>query len=114
MASGEFNKIKIGNNDTVVISASPIPGNEKMVYGVINNLYRLGAEVVYESLEPIHVSGHACRDELKIIHTLTNPKFFIPVHGEYPPPEKAREAGGVAGNEAGQYPHCGYRRYLLW
>ena len=83
MASGEFNKIKIGNNDTVVISASPIPGNEKMVYGVINNLYRLGAEVVYESLEPIHVSGHACRDELKIIHTLTNPKFFIPVHGEY-------------------------------
>ena len=75
MASGEFNKIKIGNNDTVVISASPIPG--------INNLYRLGAEVVYESLEPIHVSGHACRDELKIIHTLTNPKFFIPVHGEY-------------------------------
>lgn len=83
MASGEFNKIKIGNNDTVVISASPIPGNEKMIYGVINNLYRLGAEVVYESLEPIHVSGHACRDELKIIHTLTNPKFFIPVHGEY-------------------------------
>ncbi len=83
MASGEFNKIKIGNTDTVVISASPIPGNEKMIYGVINNLYRLGAEVVYESLEPIHVSGHACRDELKIIHTLTNPKFFIPVHGEY-------------------------------
>ena len=63
MASGEFNKVVIGQNDTVVISASVIPGNEKMIYGVINNLYRLGAEVIYESLEPIHVSGHACRGE---------------------------------------------------
>ena len=59
MACGEFNKVVIGKNDTVVISASVIPGNEKMIYGVINNLYRLGAEVIYESLEPIHVSGHA-------------------------------------------------------
>lgn len=83
MASGEFNKVVIGNNDTVVISASVIPGNEKMIYGVINNLYRLGAEVIYESLEPIHVSGHACRGELKMLHSLINPKFFIPVHGEY-------------------------------
>ncbi len=83
MASGEFNKVKIGENDTVVISASVIPGNEKMIYAVINNLYRLGAEVIYSSLEPIHVSGHACRDELKILHTLVKPKFFIPVHGEY-------------------------------
>ena len=83
MASGEFNKVVIGNNDTVVISASVIPGNEKMIYGVINNLYRLGAEVIYESLEPIHVSGHACQDELKMLHSLINPKFFIPVHGEY-------------------------------
>lgn len=83
MASGEFNKVIIGNNDTVVISASVIPGNEKMIYGVINNLYRLGAEVIYESLEPIHASGHACQDELKMLHSLVNPKFFIPVHGEY-------------------------------
>ncbi len=83
MASGEFNKITIGANDTVVISASPIPGNEKMIYGVINNLYRKGAEVIYESLEPIHVSGHACQGELKILHSLVKPKFFIPVHGEY-------------------------------
>jgi ribonuclease J len=83
MACGEFNKVVIGKNDTVVISASVIPGNEKMIYGVINNLYKLGAEVIYESLEPIHVSGHACRGELRVLHTLVKPKFFIPVHGEY-------------------------------
>lgn len=83
MASGEFNKVVIGNNDTVVISASVIPGNEKMIYGVINNLYKLGAEVIYESLEPIHVSGHACKGELRVLHSLVKPKFFIPVHGEY-------------------------------
>ena len=83
MASGEFNKVTIGQNDTVVISASVIPGNEKMIYGVINNLYRLGAEVIYESLEPIHVSGHACKGELRTLHSLVKPKFFIPVHGEY-------------------------------
>lgn len=83
MACGEFNKVVIGKNDTVVISASVIPGNEKMIYSVINNLYRLGAEVIYESLEPIHVSGHACRGELRILHSLVKPKFFIPVHGEY-------------------------------
>lgn len=83
MASGEFNKVVVGANDTVIISASMIPGNEKMIYGVINNLYRLGAEVIYESLEPIHVSGHACRGELRVIQSLLKPKFFIPVHGEY-------------------------------
>lgn len=83
MASGEFNKVTIGENDTVVISASVIPGNEKMIYGVINNLYKLGAEVIYETLEPIHVSGHACRGELKTLHSLVKPKFFVPVHGEY-------------------------------
>lgn len=83
MASGEFNKITVGQNDTIIISAHPIPGNEKMVYRVINNLYKKGASVVYESLENIHVSGHACREEHKIMHTLLKPKFFIPVHGEY-------------------------------
>ena len=83
MASGEFNKVTIGPNDTIIISASPIPGNERMIYRVINNLYKKGANVVYESLEKIHVSGHACQEEHKIMHTLLKPKFFIPVHGEY-------------------------------
>ncbi len=83
MASGEFNKVTIGANDTIIISANPIPGNEKMIYRVINNLYKKGAHVVYESLEKIHVSGHACQEEHKILHTLLKPKFFIPVHGEY-------------------------------
>ena len=83
MASGDFNKVTIGANDTIIISATPIPGNEKMVYRVINNLYKKGARVVYESLEKIHVSGHACQEEHKILQTLLKPKFFIPVHGEY-------------------------------
>lgn len=83
MAADDFKNVKIGSNDTIIISASPIPGNEKSIYSVINNLYRKGAEVVYETLEKIHVSGHACQEELKILHTLVNPKFFIPVHGEY-------------------------------
>lgn len=83
MANGENSQVTVGKNDTVIISATPIPGNEKLVYRVINNLYRLGAEVVYESLENIHVSGHACREEHKIMHRLLKPKYFIPVHGEY-------------------------------
>ena len=83
MAAGDFNKVTVGVNDTIIISATPIPGNEKMVYRVINNLYKIGARVVYESLEKIHVSGHACQEEHKILHTLLKPKFFIPVHGEY-------------------------------
>ena len=83
MAAGEFNKVTVGENDTIIISANPIPGNEKMIYRVINNLYKKGARVVYESLEKIHVSGHACQEEHKILHSLLNPKFFIPIHGEY-------------------------------
>lgn len=83
MASGEFNKVQIGPNDTIVISASPIPGNEQDVYSVINKLYRLGAVVVYSALSAVHVSGHACQEELKLIYTLVKPKYFIPVHGEY-------------------------------
>ncbi len=83
MASGEFNKVTVGANDTIIISASLIPGNERMLYRVINNLFKLGADVVYESLEKIHVSGHACQEEHKIMHALLKPKFFIPVHGEY-------------------------------
>ncbi len=83
MAMGEFNKVTVGENDTIIISAYPIPGNEKPVYRVINNLYKRGAHVVYESLEKIHVSGHACQEEHKILFNLLKPKFFIPVHGEY-------------------------------
>ncbi len=83
MSAGSFNRVKIGKNDTIVISATPIPGNEKMVYRVINRLYKLGADVIYSRLRDIHVSGHACQEELKIIHSLIKPKFFIPVHGEY-------------------------------
>ncbi len=83
MANGENQFVTVGENDTVIISASPIPGNEKLVYRVINNLYKLGASVVYESLENVHVSGHACREEHKIMHSLLKPRFFIPVHGEY-------------------------------
>ncbi len=83
MASDDHSQVKIGANDTIIISASPIPGNEKSIYNVINNLYRKGAEVVYDDLKGIHVSGHACQEELKILHSLVKPKFFIPVHGEY-------------------------------
>ncbi|MDE7395352.1 MAG: ribonuclease J, partial [Clostridiales bacterium] len=83
MASDEFSKVHLGFNDTVIISASPIPGNERMVYNVINNLYRHGVRVIYERLAEVHVSGHACQDELQLLHSLIKPKFFIPVHGEY-------------------------------
>ena len=83
MASGEFNRIQIGANDTIVISANPIPGNERDVYNVVNKLYRLGANVVYSALSAVHVSGHACQEDLKLIYTLVKPKYFIPVHGEY-------------------------------
>lgn len=83
MASGEFNKVQIGANDTIVISATPIPGNERDIYNVINKLYRLGAMVVYSALSAVHVSGHACQEELKLVYTLVKPKYFIPVHGEY-------------------------------
>lgn len=82
MADGEFNKVVIGPNDTVIVSASPIPGNEKMVYRVINNLCKKGATVIYNALVDVHVSGHACQEELKLMHSLIRPKFFIPVHGE--------------------------------
>ncbi|MDE5618785.1 MAG: ribonuclease J, partial [Clostridia bacterium] len=82
MASGD-DKIQVGKKDIVVISSQPIPGNEKLVYTVINNLYRCGAKVLYGALSDLHVSGHACQDELKLMLALVKPKFFIPVHGEY-------------------------------
>jgi ribonuclease J len=83
MANGDFNKIHIGPNDCVIMSSNPISGNERAVNTVVNNLTKRGAEVVYNQLTEVHVSGHACEEELKLIHTLLNPHFFIPVHGEY-------------------------------
>lgn len=83
MAAGEFKKIQLRDNDLIVFSASPIPGNEKSVYNVINALYKLGADVIYDELADVHVSGHACQEELKTIHALTKPEFFIPIHGEF-------------------------------
>ena len=83
MAVGEHRKVKITPNDLVIISATPIPGNEKLVSKVIDELMQIGAEVVYSSLEDVHVSGHACQEEQKLIIALARPKYFIPVHGEY-------------------------------
>ena len=83
MATSTHKKVEISEGDLVVISASPIPGNEKMIYNVINDLFKKGAEVVYDDLIDIHVSGHARQEELKLMHRLTRPKFFMPIHGEY-------------------------------
>ena len=83
MAAGDHRKVKITPNDLVIISATPIPGNEKFVSKVIDDLMQIGAEVFYSSLEDIHVSGHACQEEQKLILALAKPKYFIPVHGEY-------------------------------
>ncbi|QAA33749.1 ribonuclease J [Clostridium manihotivorum] len=83
MASSEHKKINIIEGDLVVISATPIPGNEKFVSRIVNQLFKKGAEVIYESAAGVHVSGHACQEELKLMHTLAKPRFFIPVHGEY-------------------------------
>ena len=80
LASGEFTKVEIGENDTIIFSSSPIPGNENSVNRVINNLYKKGAIVIHEN---VHTSGHACEEELKTIHSLLMPEYFIPVHGEY-------------------------------
>lgn len=83
MAFSEHRTVEIVHGDTVVLSSSAIPGNEKSVYRVINELYKRGAHVIYESLSEIHVSGHAYQEELKLLHNLVRPKFFIPAHGEY-------------------------------
>jgi len=83
MAYSDHKKVEITKGDLVIVSASPIPGNEKAISNVINELFKKGAEVIYKSLENTHVSGHACQEELKLMLSLVKPKFFIPVHGEY-------------------------------
>jgi ribonuclease J len=83
MARGEHRNVTITPNDFIIISANPIPGNEKYVTKVVNDLLKQGADVVYESMYEVHVSGHACQEEQKLILSLVKPKYFIPVHGEY-------------------------------
>lgn len=83
MSKGDFNKITVNSDDVVVLSSSPIPGNEKSVYDVINDLFRKGANVIYDSMNDVHVSGHAYEEELKIMLSLVHPQYFMPVHGEY-------------------------------
>ncbi len=83
MSSGDHRQVTITPNDFIIISAKPIPGNEKFVTKVVNELMKQGAEVIYESMYEVHVSGHACQEELKMMISLTKPKFFVPIHGEY-------------------------------
>lgn len=83
MAMSEHRKVKVTPNDFIIISARPIPGNEKFVNRVVNELLRLGAEVIYEKMYEVHVSGHACQDEQKLMMALTKPQYILPVHGEY-------------------------------
>ncbi len=83
MANNDHFSVSIREGDLVILSSSPIPGNEKSINKVINKLYEQGADVVYNALADVHVSGHACQEELKLIHNLVKPKFFMPVHGEF-------------------------------
>ena len=100
MASGDFKSLKIKENDLVILSASPIPGNEKNVYNVINALFKLGADVIYDELAEVHTSGHACQEELKLMHSLVKPKFFMPIHGEYRHLKTHKELAMTLGMEA--------------
>ncbi|MGN1415949.1 MAG: ribonuclease J [Oscillospiraceae bacterium] len=93
MAMSEHRSVTITPMDLIIISATPIPGNEKLVTKVVNELMKSGAEVVYEAMYDVHVSGHACQEELKLMQALTKPKFFIPVHGEY---KHLKKHAGVA------------------
>ena len=82
MANDEHRNVTIKKGDMVILSSTPVPGNEKSVSGVVNKLYDKGVDVIYNEIADIHVSGHACQEELKLIHSLIKPKFFMPVHGE--------------------------------
>ena len=83
IAMGEHRQIEVVPGDTVIISASPIPGNERFIGRTINQLFRQGAEVIYHAISGVHVSGHASQEELKLMLNLIKPRYFIPIHGEY-------------------------------
>lgn len=83
IAAGDHRQVKIANGDTVIISASPVPGNEQMVSRTIDGLFRLGADVIYDTLRPVHVSGHASQEEIKLMLNLVRPQFCVPFHGDY-------------------------------
>ncbi|MDD2483572.1 MAG: ribonuclease J [Eubacteriales bacterium] len=95
MAANEHKAVQIKKGDMVILSSSPIPGNEKTVSNIVNKLLEKGAEVIYSDIADIHVTGHACAEELKLVHMLIKPKFFMPVHGEY---RHLREHGKIAEN----------------
>lgn len=97
MSSGSHRSVRVGEGDFIIISANPIPGNEKMVTKVVNGLLKLGAEVIYESMYDVHVSGHACQEEQKLMLTLAKPQFFLPVHGEYKQLKKHAETAKSVG-----------------
>ncbi|MBR1739587.1 MAG: ribonuclease J [Ruminococcus sp.] len=97
MAMNEHRKVSITPQDLIIISANPIPGNEKLVTRVVNELMKLGAEVIYEKMYEVHVSGHACQEEQKLMLSVTRPKFFIPVHGEYKHLKKHKETAMSVG-----------------
>ena len=101
MAFGEHNQISVGKNDLVIFSSSPIPGNEKMVTNIINELLKRGAEVVNDTITAVHVSGHASAEELKMIHALTRPECFVPLHGEYRHLKHHAELAASMGMDAG-------------
>lgn len=100
MANGEFKGVDLDDNDCIILSSSPIPGNEKSVYGLINTLFKKGADVIYDELAEVHASGHACQEEIKIIHKLTKPKHFIPIHGEYRHLKQHKELALSLGEDA--------------
>ena len=112
MASCSHRQVRVGPGDFIIISANPIPGNEKSVTKIVNGLLLLGAEVIYESMYDVHVSGHACQEEQKLMLTLTKPKYFLPVHGEY---KQLKKHALKSGHSHQQHPHCGKRlqRYPL-
>lgn len=97
MSTNDHRQVSITANDLIIISANPIPGNEKFVGKVVNDLLKSGAEVIYEAMYEVHVSGHACREELKIMLALTKPKFYMPAHGEYKHLIKNKEVGMAMG-----------------
>ena len=110
MAFSQHKQIEVGPGDRVIISASAIPGNENTVSRVINELFRKGVEVIYDRADMLHVSGHACQEELKIIHALTKPKYFIPVHGEQRMLQLHKDLASPDGHGPQEYCHLRQRR----